>query len=66
MLRTGDKGYLDGDGYLQLVGRFKEIINCGGQKISPLEIEERLLAVAGVESCICFAVAAHLYGEVSP
>ena len=40
MLRTGDKGYLDADGYLQLVGRFKEIIIRGGEKISPLAVEE--------------------------
>jgi len=64
MLRTGDKGYLDADGYLQLVGRFKEIINCGGEKISPLELEDQLLGVAGVETCVCFATPAELLGEV--
>ena len=64
MLRTGDKGYLDADGYLQLVGRFKEIINCGGEKISPLEMEEQLLRVEGVETCVCFASPAELLGEV--
>ena len=42
MLRTGDKGYIDEAGYLQLVGRFKEIINCGGEKISPLEMEDQV------------------------
>lgn len=64
MLRTGDKGYLDADGYLQLVGRFKEIINCGGDKISPLELEDMLLEVPGVETCVCFATPAQLLGEV--
>ena len=64
MLRTGDKGYLDGDGYLQLVGRFKEIINCGGEKISPLELEDQLLSVTAVQTCVCFAAPAELYGEV--
>ena len=64
MLRTGDKGYLDRDGYLQLVGRFKEIINCGGEKISPLELEDQLLDVPGVQTCVCFASPAELLGEV--
>eukprot|EP00316_Scyphosphaera_apsteinii_P011436 CAMPEP_0119313294 /NCGR_PEP_ID=MMETSP1333-20130426/28625_1 /TAXON_ID=418940 /ORGANISM="Scyphosphaera apsteinii, Strain RCC1455" /LENGTH=724 /DNA_ID=CAMNT_0007318099 /DNA_START=30 /DNA_END=2204 /DNA_ORIENTATION=+ len=64
MLRTGDKGYIDEDGYVQLVGRFKEIINCGGEKISPLEMEEQLLNVPGVETCVCFATPAVMYGEV--
>jgi len=64
MLRTGDKGFMDEEGYLQLVGRFKEIINCGGEKISPLEMEEQLLNVPGVETCVCFATPAALYGEV--
>lgn len=64
MLRTGDKGYVDDDGYLQLVGRFKEIINCGGEKISPLELEDQLLKVRGVQTCVCFATPADLLGEV--
>jgi len=64
MLRTGDKGYLDANGYLQLVGRFKEIINCGGEKISPLDMEEQLLRIPGVETCVCFACPAELLGEV--
>jgi len=64
LLRTGDKGYIDEDGYLQLLGRFKEIINRGGEKISPLEIEERLLKCDGVETCVCFAVPCELLGEV--
>jgi len=64
MLRTGDKGYIDSSGYLQLVGRFKEIINCGGEKISPLDMEEQLLRVPGVETCVCFASPADLLGEV--
>jgi long-subunit acyl-CoA synthetase (AMP-forming) len=37
--RTGDQGFLDSDGYLFLTGRIKEIINRGGEKISPREIE---------------------------
>lgn len=38
--RTGDCGYLDKDGYLFIVARFKEQINRGGEKISPVEIDE--------------------------
>ena len=65
MLRTGDKGYIDSAGYLQLVGRFKEIINCGGEKISPLEMEDQLLSnVPSIETCVCFASPADMLGEV--
>ena len=41
--RTGDQGALDDEGYLTLTGRLKEIINRGGEKISPLEVDEVLL-----------------------
>eukprot|EP01052_Picozoa_sp_SAG31_P021048 SAG31_NODE_1609_length_7753_cov_12.390253_2_plen_140_part_00 len=42
---TGDQGHLDEDGYLYLVGRIKELINRGGEKISPLEVDAVLLGV---------------------
>jgi acyl-CoA synthetase (AMP-forming)/AMP-acid ligase II len=41
---TGDRGYLDDDGYLHLVARIKELINRGSEKISPREIDDVLLA----------------------
>ncbi len=42
--RTGDQGFLDEDGYLTLTGRLKEMINRGGEKIGPREIDEVLLS----------------------
>ena len=63
-LRTGDKGYVDGDTHVHLVGRFKEIINRGGEKISPFEIEHVLRAHAGVDDMIVFAVPHAQLGEV--
>src|SRR5439155_26289646 len=41
--RTGDEGFLNADGYLTLTGRLKEMINRGGEKVSPREIDEVLL-----------------------
>ena len=62
-LRTGDLGYLDGDGYLYITARLKEIINRGGEKISPEEIEEALLAHPAVAEAAAFAVPHVTLGE---
>jgi acyl-CoA synthetase (AMP-forming)/AMP-acid ligase II len=61
--RTGDQGYLDHEGYLTLVGRIKELINRGGEKISPREIDEALLTHAAVAEAVCFGIADRVYGE---
>lgn len=61
--RTGDQGFLDADGYLTLVGRLKELINRGGEKISPREIDEVLLAHPAVEEAVCFGVPHPTWGE---
>lgn len=53
--RTGDEGYLDADGYLFLTGRIKELINRGGEKISPVEIDEVVLAHPDVRDAAAFA-----------
>ncbi len=61
--RTGDQGFLDGDDYLTLVGRLKEMINRGGEKISPREIDEVLLTHPAVAEAVCFGVAHKTWGE---
>ena len=50
--RTGDTGYKSGDGYYYLLGRTKEIINVGGKKISPSEVEDVICSL-GVGDCLC-------------
>lgn len=54
--RTGDSGYKDAEGWLYLVSRIKEIINVGGKKVSPAEIEDVICQMDGVEDCICIGV----------
>ncbi|MFZ1124178.1 MAG: acyl--CoA ligase [Candidatus Baltobacteraceae bacterium] len=61
--RTGDYGVLDETGYLTLVGRLKELINRGGEKISPVEIDEALLTHPGVLEAVAFGVPDEKYGE---
>ena len=61
--RTGDQGVLDEHGYLTLVGRLKELINRGGEKISPREIDEVLLAHPAVAEAVCFGVSHPTWGE---
>ncbi|MDA1280266.1 MAG: acyl--CoA ligase [Chloroflexi bacterium] len=62
--RTGDQGFLNHDGYLTLTGRIKELINRGGEKISPLEVDGVLLKHPAVAEAVCFAVPDEKYGEV--
>ena len=60
---TGDQGVIDGDGYLFLTGRLKEIINRGGEKISPREVDEILLQHPAVSQVVTFAVPHGILGE---
>ena len=61
--RTGDQGYLDKDGYLFLTGRIKELINKGGEKISPVEIDNLFGQHPKVLEAVTFAVKDDLYGQ---
>ena len=61
--RTGDQGFLDEKGYLTLTGRLKELINRGGEKISPLEVDAVLLEHPSVAEAVCFAASDEKYGE---
>jgi len=61
--RTGDLGTLDGEGYLAITGRKKEIINRGGEKISPREVDEVLLDHPAVAQVVTFAVPHAKLGE---
>jgi acyl-CoA synthetase (AMP-forming)/AMP-acid ligase II len=61
--RTGDQGIVDDDGYLRLTGRLKELINRGGEKISPLEVDEILMDHPAVQQVVTFAMPHEKLGE---
>jgi acyl carrier protein len=60
---TGDQGLIDADGYLFITGRLKDIINRGGEKIAPLEVDQALLEHPFVEQAVTFPVKNELLGE---
>ncbi len=61
--RTGDQGVMDEDRYVTLTGRLKEIINRGGEKISPKEVDEVLMDHPAVQQVVTFAVPHDKLGE---
>ena len=61
--RTGDQGVMDADGYLTITGRLKEIINRGGEKISPLEVDVVLMDHPAVLQVVTFAMPHPKLGE---
>lgn len=61
--RTGDQGVLDAEGYVSITGRLKEIINRGGEKISPREVDEILMDHPAVQQCVTFAMPHPKLGE---
>ena len=61
--RTGDEGLLDSQGYLSLIGRLKEMINRGGEKIAPREIDEVLLQHPAVAEAVAFGTPHPAWGE---
>jgi acyl-CoA synthetase (AMP-forming)/AMP-acid ligase II len=61
--RTGDSGAIDADGYIYLHGRIKELINRGGEKISPLEVDDVLLRHPAVREAVTVGVPNAIYGE---
>ncbi|HEY5607877.1 MAG TPA: acyl--CoA ligase [Alphaproteobacteria bacterium] len=61
--RTGDQGAMDQDGYVSLTGRLKEIINRGGEKISPREIDDVLMEHPAVAQAVTFAMPHDMLGE---
>ncbi|MEX2453144.1 MAG: acyl--CoA ligase [Rhodospirillaceae bacterium] len=61
--RTGDQGTMDADGYISITGRLKEIINRGGEKISPREVDEVLMDHPAVAQAVTFAMPHDKLGE---
>jgi len=61
--RTGDQGKMDKDGYVIITGRIKELINKGGEKISPIELDNVLARHPAVGEAVSFAIPDELYGQ---
>ena len=61
--RTGDQGVMDAEGYVTITGRLKEIINRGGEKISPREVDEIIMEHPAVHQCVTFGMPHDMLGE---
>ena len=62
---SNDLGYLDEEGYLHVLGRSDDMINIGGLKVFPSEIENAALRIPGVEECVCFGVPDPVTGQAA-
>lgn len=62
--KTGDWGSKDDEGYIHLKSRKKEMINVGGKKVNPLEVEEALMTIPGINDAACIGVNDNVMGEV--
>jgi acyl-CoA synthetase (AMP-forming)/AMP-acid ligase II len=60
---TGDQGFMDEDGYLKITGRLKEMINRGGEKVAPVEVDEVLMHHPAVHQALTFAMPHDKLGE---
>ena len=60
---TNDIGYKDAEGFIYIAGRKGDVINVGGIKVSPSEVEEAALACEGIDDCICIAVEDQITGQ---
>jgi acyl-coenzyme A synthetase/AMP-(fatty) acid ligase len=63
-LRTGDIGYFDEENYLFLKGRLDDVINVGGEKVAPGEIESVVKQMSGVEDVAAFGIYHEIFGQV--
>ncbi|EXJ85953.1 hypothetical protein A1O1_06322 [Capronia coronata CBS 617.96] len=61
--RTGDQGKKDEEGYVYITGRIKELINRGGEKISPIELDNVIATHPAVSEAVSFAIPSELYGQ---
>ena len=61
---SGDVGYMDEEGHVYVIDRLKDIVNRGGEKIFPMEIEKVILDYPGIEKAAVYAVSDEKYGEV--
>lgn len=61
--RTGDQGKKDKDGYIIITGRIKELINRGGEKISPIELDNVIATHPSVAEAVSFAIPSQMYGQ---
>jgi len=61
--RTGDQGKQDKDGYVIITGRIKELINKGGEKISPIELDNIIVQHPAVSEAVSFAIEDEMYGQ---
>lgn len=64
VLYTSDMGFIDEEGCLNLKGRMDDVINIGGYKVSPVEIENQVLAYPGIKDCICICAHHPVIGQV--